>query len=241
MKITKLQKRLANYHMQRILTEWRKYLVEEQEAVPLAEQPTKIIADAFIEGGLSADQAASITGAMNLKGVLPQRASEWAHTIGGAAVFLGKGFRPLVWKLYLKRGMFPPHSFGRHVIASLRRASRLVQRVSWKFAARFLGPLGWALLAYDVYTFATYLAEEHSKMSTVRVLARLRKADELLHKDKLNLNKDQWDALAKDFIIAGTMVPEIKEHRKELFQHVQAHSTVGGQLVAFFKDLLTLA
>ena len=92
MKITKQQERLANYHMQRILTEWRKYLVEEQEAVDLAEQPTKIIADALIKGGMARQEAGNITDAMNIQGVLPQQAHEWAEIITHAAFALGKGF-----------------------------------------------------------------------------------------------------------------------------------------------------
>jgi hypothetical protein len=225
--------------MKAILAEWRNYLVEEQEAVDLAEEPTKIIANALIKGGMTRHEAGNITVAMNLKGVLPQKAHEWAEIIAHAGVVLGKGFRPLVWKLYQHRRLFPRGTFLRRTLHSLRRASKLITHNSYRFAARFLGPIGFALLVYDAATFAKYLAEEHQKMSKVRVLARLRKAEQLLFNGKLNLNKDQWDALAKDFIIAGTMVPEIREHRKELFQHVQTYSTVGGQIAAFFKHLLT--
>jgi len=227
--------------MKEILTEWRKYLAEEQEADSLAEEPTKIIANAFIKGGLTPQEAGNVTTAMNLKGVLPQQAHEWAEIIVKAGVGLGIGFRPLVWKLYQHRGLFPSGTFLRRALQSLRRASLFISHSPIRFASRFLGPIGWALLAYDVATFIKYLSEEHVKMSKVRVLERLRKAEELLLKGKLNLNKDQWDALAKDFIIAGTMVPEIREHRKELFQHTQRFSSAGGQLAAFFKDLLTLA
>jgi hypothetical protein len=229
------------YNVQKILTEWRKYLAEEQEAVSLAEEPTKIIANALIKGGMTRQEAENITTAMNLKGVLPQQAHEWAEIIAHAGVVLGNGFRPLVWKLYQHRRLFPRGTFLRRTLYSLRRASKLITHNSYMYASRLLGSIGWALLAYEASAFAKYLAKEHAKMSNVRVLARLRKAEELLFKGKLNLNKDQWDALAKDFIIAGTMVPEIKEHRKELFQHTQKFSSAGGQLVAFFKDLLTLA
>ena len=226
--------------MQKILTEWRKYLAEEQEAVSLAEEPTKIIANALIKGGMTSQEAGNITTAMNLQGVLPQQAHEWAEIIAHTGVVLGKGFRPLVWKLYQHRRLFPSGTFLRRTLQSLRQASRLITHNSYRFASRFLGPIGWAVLAYDAYTLAKYLSEEHAKMSKVRVLERLRKAEELLHKGKLDLNKDQWNALAKDFIIAGTMVPEIREHRKELFQYTQIFSSVGGKLVAFFKDILTL-
>ena len=197
--------------MKLILENWRKFLTEETEA------PTSDVdelASLLAEEGVEKLVAGGISAAF----------ATYPKLIGEFIWFIKNAPRRLKAKFFKGAGFI------------------ILSKATSRAAVLYLGAtLGtavfWAFLLYEgaevlIPILIDKLLPGKFKTDAIK---RLREAEELLRKDKLNLDKDGWNSLSADFLIAYGFNPHVFDHFKELHQAVTKNSSLSG---AFWKMLI---
>jgi len=197
--------------MKLILENWRKYLKEETEA---SASDVDELASLLVEEGVEKLVAGGIATAF----------ATYPKLIGEFIWFIKNAPRRLKAKFFEGVGFII--------------LSKAPQRAAVLYLGATLGvAVFWAfLLEQGAEVLIPILIDKllPGKFKT-DALKRLREAEELLRKGELSLDKDAWNSLAADFLIAYRFNPHVFDHFKELHQAVTKNSSLSG---AFWKILI---